>query len=73
MGVVFAILEGLSLAALAGWTLHHIESSASFAEGMGGVLVAIMVLWAIAWGVPEGLSMFDRSIERRKRVFERPD
>ena len=68
-----AIIESLALAALAFWTLYHIEGSSSFAEGMAGVLIAILVLWAIAYGVPDGLSMFDRSIERRKRVFERPD
>lgn len=72
MGVVCAILESLALAALAFWTLRHIEDSTSFGEGMAGVLMAILVLWAIAYGVPDGLSMFDRSIERRKKVFERP-
>jgi hypothetical protein len=69
---VCAILEGAALVAVALWTLRHIEDSTSFAEGMAGVLIAVLVLWGIAWGIPEGLSMFDRSIERRKKVFERP-
>jgi len=72
VGVTCAILEVAVLAAVAVWTLHHIEGSTSFSEGMAGLLIAVLVLWGIAWGIPEGLSMFDRSIERRKKVFEPP-
>lgn len=73
MRVTCAILEGAALAVLAFWTLHHVQGSMSFLDGMAGVLIGILALWAIAWGIPDGLSMFDRSIERRKKVFESSD
>ena len=73
MRVTYAILEGATLVALTFWTLHYVAGSTDFLDGIAGVLVGILALWGIAWGVPDGLSFFDRSIERRKRVFERPD
>ena len=69
---MFAILESAALAALTFWTLYYVQGSAGFSERIAGVLVGILVLWAIAWGIPDGLSMLDRSIERRKKVFEQP-
>jgi len=68
-----AIVEGVALAAVAFATLSHIQTSADFEEAMSGILVGILAIWALAWGIPDGLSMFDRSIERHKKVFERSD
>lgn len=71
MQFLVRVFEFLGIPGLTLWALNHFQASASFAEAMSGGLLGLLVLWLMAWAIPDGASFADPSIEQRQKVFGR--